>query len=275
MAENLTTLANVKTWLSDSLTPLTTTDDALLTSLINQASRAIYAYLSVNTLFLQTLVDAYDGVNNVRQVLAVWPVISVASVYINGSNILPAPALPQTGFGWRLQTFNGVPPGRPQALDVYGIKFWRGRQNIVVTYNSGYSVTEAKTIPSTPYQLTANQTYGTWGQDDGVVSTTGRVFTAVASMPATGQYSVNGTTGVYTFNSADAGTQLLISYSYVPSDIEGACIAWVGSRYRFKERIDFKSKSLGGQETASYDISAMPAYVALALQPYKRTNVDI
>ncbi len=275
MAENLTTLANVKTWLSDSTTPLTTTDDALLTSLINQASRAIYAYLSVNTLFLQTLVDTYDGVNNTRQVLAVWPVVSVASVYINGCNILPAPAVPKVGYGWRLQAYAGVPPGRPQALDVYGTRFSRGRQNIAVTYNSGYSVTESHTIPSTPYQITANQTYGSWGQDDGVVSTTGTVFMPVASSPTTGQYSVNITTGVYTFAAADAGTQLLISYSYIPADIEGACISWVGSRYRFKERIDFKSKSLGGQETASYDISAMPAYVALTLQPYKRTNIDI
>jgi hypothetical protein len=36
----------------------------------------------------------------------------------------------------------------------------------------------------------------------------------VASSPAQGQYVVNPTTGVYTFNGADAGAGILISYEY-------------------------------------------------------------
>lgn len=276
MAENLATLADVKAWLSDSTTPLSSTDDALLTRLIQQASRAIYGFLSIDTVFLQTIIETYDGVNNTRQVLATWPVLSISSVYINGQSILPAPALPQCGSGYRLKAFAGTPPGRPQPLDIYGNRFWKGKQNITITYKAGYSVIEPHSIPLTStYTITANQPYGGWGQDDGVTDVDGRVYVAVPSAPAEGQYSVDSSTGIYTFNSADAGFRLLISYSYIPSDIEQACIEWVAERYRYKERIGFKSKSLGGQETASYDLSAMPAFIMLMLQPYKRTNVDI
>lgn len=46
---------------------------------------------------------------------------------------------------------------------------------------------------------------------------TGIVFTRVASGPATGQYSVNESTGVYTFAAGDAGVAALVSYSYAPA----------------------------------------------------------
>lgn len=42
----------------------------------------------------------------------------------------------------------------------------------------------------------------------------GNPLKRVASAPATGQYSVNTTTGVYTFASADAGLSVLLSYQY-------------------------------------------------------------
>src|SRR4051812_20552278 len=125
MATALASLADVKTWLNVT----TSTDDALLTRLIAQASRAIYGYLSVNTLFLQSYTDAYDGVNNVRQYLNVWPVLSVSSVNVSGVSIIAAPAQPAIGAGYRAETYNGIPPGRPQAVDLYGYSFQKGRQN--------------------------------------------------------------------------------------------------------------------------------------------------
>ncbi len=272
MANALTSLADVKQWGE----PITTTnDDALLTRLILQASRAIYAYLSTNTLFLQSFSDAYDGVNNTRVLLTEWPVISVSSVYICGQLIQQAPAQPQQGAGWRLDAYNGVPPGKPQAIDLYGHRFYKGYQNIYITYSAGYAVTnEAHTIPaSVSYTITTTQTYGHWSQDDGVTNSTGTVFTAVTGTPSAGQYSVDIATGIYTFNAADAGTAMLISYSYTPADIEQACIEMVRERYAYKQRIGQKAKSLGGNETTSFDLSAMSEYVTMLLQPYKRTNV--
>lgn len=271
MATALTTLVNVKAWCAVS----SSGDDTLLTRLIAQASRAIYAYLTTNTLFLQTFSQAYDGVNNSRLILKEWPVISVASVYINGSNVNACPAQPQSGAGYRFESFNGVPPGQPQALDLIGGGlFYKGQQNVYVTYDSGYSVSdEAHTVPaSTAYTITVDQVYGAFGQDDGVVSVAGVVYTKVTGAPAAGQYSVS-TAGVYTFNATNASTPLLISYSYIPFDIEQACIEMVSERYFYKQRVGQKTKSLGGQETASYDLSAMSEYVKILLQPYKRTNI--
>lgn len=72
------------------------------------------------------------------------------------------------------------------------------------------------TIPGTPYQLTiAPPSSGTFVADLGVVfSATGVQLTRVASAPATGQYSVNTATGVYTFAAADTAKVVLISYEY-------------------------------------------------------------
>lgn len=71
-------------------------------------------------------------------------------------------------------------------------------------------------IPTTPFTVTPANA-ATFVDDLGVVnSATGLPFTKVASAPIAGQYSVNGTTGVYTFASADnvSGISVLISYTY-------------------------------------------------------------
>ncbi len=75
-------------------------------------------------------------------------------------------------------------------------------------------VNEAATIPSTPYQVTVANA-ATFQTDLGVLNAaTGLPLAKVASAPATGQYSVNAATGVYTFAAADTGNALLISYTY-------------------------------------------------------------
>lgn len=71
-------------------------------------------------------------------------------------------------------------------------------------------------IPATPFTITPSNA-ATFVDDLGVVnSATGVPFTKVASGPTAGQYSVNATTGVYTFASADnvSGISVLISYTY-------------------------------------------------------------
>ena len=77
---------------------------------------------------------------------------------------------------------------------------------------------EAATIPATPgpYTLTiAPPSSGTFVADLGVLNaSTGVQYTRVASAPATGQYSVNTSTGVYTFAAADQGVAIKISYEY-------------------------------------------------------------
>jgi len=77
---------------------------------------------------------------------------------------------------------------------------------------------EAGSIPATPYAITPANA-ATFVDDLGVVfQTTGLPLVKVASGPATGQYSVNSSTGVYTFAAADTLKAVLISYTYtIPS----------------------------------------------------------
>lgn len=73
---------------------------------------------------------------------------------------------------------------------------------------------EAGTIPATPFQITPANA-ATFYLDLGVYDTlTGVPLTKVASAPTTGQYSVNATTGVYTFAAADTTKAVKISYLY-------------------------------------------------------------
>lgn len=77
------------------------------------------------------------------------------------------------------------------------------------------SADKAATIPATPgpYTVTAANTTGF--ADLGVTySATGVPFTVVASSPAVGEYSVNTSTGVYTFAAADQGVAVKLNYSY-------------------------------------------------------------
>jgi len=71
-------------------------------------------------------------------------------------------------------------------------------------------------VPGTPYQITVVNA-ATYVDDAGVINAaTGLPMQLVPSGPTAGQYSVNTTTGVYTFSSADnlAGVKVLISYNY-------------------------------------------------------------
>ncbi len=74
----------------------------------------------------------------------------------------------------------------------------------------------AAAIPASPYTVTVTPpSTGTYVTDLGVIdASTGLAMKRVASAPATGQYSVNTSTGAYTFAAADTGKGVLISYEY-------------------------------------------------------------
>lgn len=269
----LTTLLNVKSNLSvDS-----NADDVLLTRTINQVSTAILNYLQRPLLARTTYTEVRSGVGNQKITLRNWPVVSIASVTINGVNI-PQGTNP-TKPGWFLQQWDGAVAGNLQQLYLIGYCFSRGLNNITVVYDAGYCVTnQAVNVPgSTPYTQTITPASGTWAQDDGVYyASTGVKLTAVAAnaTPTAGQYSViidGFGNGSYTFAAADAAASLLVNYSYVPGPLEEACVEWVGERYRYRPRIGQTSKSLGGQETAAYSLKGMPEFIATILEPYRKS----
>jgi hypothetical protein len=86
------------------------------------------------------------------------------------------------------------------------------------------SVGEAAVITAAPFAVTAANG-ATFKTDLGVYSSTQcRFLSRVASAPASGQYAVDTTTGIYTFAAADAGGAIKLYYTYA-SAATGATIA--------------------------------------------------
>lgn len=268
-SQDLTTLPALKAWLG--LPAAASPNDATLAALITAASRAIYALLNRPALLPQGYSETLDG-EGARIMLRHWPVISIGALTINGEPVPPATGAAQLGY--LLQGADAAPPGRQQYLDVFGPWPLRGRQNVVVAYSAGYGVTgEAQPAPSaSPWQIAASQPFGPWGADLGVVyAESGAPLQAVSASPSAGQYAV--AAGLYTLAAADAGAALALSYGYIPQDVAQAALELAAERFRAAERIGLRSKSVGGQETIAYDVSAISAPVLALLQPYRRVAI--
>ena len=87
-----------------------------------------------------------------------------------------------------------------------------------VTGQLTVSENEAATVPATPAYTVTVGNAANYVDDLGVFYATGASagnrFTRVTTPSAAGQYSVNLTTGIYTFAAADANAALLVSYLY-------------------------------------------------------------
>jgi hypothetical protein len=262
VAENLTSLANAKAWLG------LTTDatDPMIIRLIAGSSRAILGKINRPSVISRTYTEKYSGTGNQRFMLRNWPVTAVQSLSIDGVAAV-ACTTPPLGAGFQFDAWDGYCPGGMSMIGINSSFFTRGFQNVLVTYTAGYLIAnEAAVIPATPFQVTALAPQGIFAADVGVTKA-GAAMTAVATSPATGQYSVSAA-GVYTFAAADTGSAVLISYSFIPADLEMACFELVGEAYRYRDHIGQASKSLGGQETVSYTRAIMSDYVQGLLQPY-------
>lgn len=267
---DLAALADVKAWLSGS-SGIGTFDDALLARLITDVSGAITAYLGRPSLTPRSFSERFDGNDKARVFLRRYPVLQITSLLIDDIIIpaaVPGSCPPTTSY--LLELWDGAPPGRTQALDVFGTFFRRGRQNVTVSYNAGYAVeNESAAVPATPgpYILTTAAPFGPWAGDWGVTYNNGVPLTAVSGVPGAGQYNVMG--GVYTFAAADAAAAVLISYGFIPAAINNACIEWVAERYRYRTRIGQSAQTVQGQMTSSYSLKDMPDFVRLSLDPYR------
>lgn len=297
-ASDLAQLADVKAWLAGS-SGIGAGDDVILSRLITDVSGGIYAYLSRPWLIPRQVTERYDGGGKRRLYLRRFPVVSIASLVIDGVSIPAAPApaagqsFPQSGYP--LDPWDGTPPGAIQAIDLYGCyslgqgadAFRGGRQNVQVTYTAGYQVTgEAVTVPASPgpYTYTPAAPFGPWASDAGVTYANGTALTKVAAGPTQGQYaailSLNADAGpptwsvTYTFAAADQGQSVMVSYGFIPAVINNACIEWVSERYRYRTRIGQSAQTVQGQQTATYSLSGrraqgMPDFIALSLDPYR------
>lgn len=265
---DLTTLAAVKAWLGAT----TAVSDDLLQRTLTNCSRFMISWLS-RAILPANYIERYDGLGgpSSRLILTQWPVISVSAVSIGNAAIAAAP-IPGVGVnfgsGYLLSPGDSFPPGSQQWLDFFGYCLPRGAQNIGVAYRAGYATAETWTIPASPYQITPTQGLGRWGSDEGV--TIGGVVAApiTSGTPTAGQYLW--CDGIYTFAAADVGKVAVLSYGYIPQDVEEAALETVAYRAKGREFIGLVSKSLGGQESVTFSQKDLQDAVKTMLQNYRR-----
>ena len=235
-------------------------DDAMLGRLISAASTFVQSSIN-RTIRNLAYTDTLNGQNMSVLCFRNYPVTSVASLVIDGVTVPARPPLAPSVSNGAGYTFDAT------RLMLDGYVFTRGYQNVVVAYAAGFLVAnEAQTIPaSAPYTRT---TSAHWSAGDrGVSYAAGGALTAVSGAPAAGQYSVAGS--VYTFAAADAGKAVLISYGYVPFDLEQAVVDIIGEWFKYRDRIGYTSKSIEGQSVTFMNQAMSPRATAI-LNQYRR-----
>ncbi|HTQ33569.1 MAG TPA: phage head-tail connector protein [Stellaceae bacterium] len=126
---DLTTLADVTSWLQTGQNPFPSVDDALITRLITAASQFIQSWLQ-RQIAVSDWIETRDGDGGQRLVFANFPVSGVLSLTIDGPAIPPAPTGGGFGAGYVFS---------PTELALRGYVFTRRPQNVVITYTAGYA----------------------------------------------------------------------------------------------------------------------------------------
>lgn len=135
-AIDITTLADVKTWLSQQGNTIGTTDDALLQRLITAASRFMLKYIDYPTLITSSYSDIFDG-NGIAKSrsLRYKPVTAITSVIVGGVTIPQSPD--RIASGWYLAT---DPSGFGKVYLIgCAYEFCKGTQNCAITYQAGFA----------------------------------------------------------------------------------------------------------------------------------------
>lgn len=256
-AGDLTSLSNVKSWLQIE----STDNDALLSRLISAASQFTKQWLS-RDIIEKSYSQRFSGMDNVILMLPQYPVISVSAVSINNVAIPYTAISGNTGYTYDDMT-----------IQLYGYVFSRGRLNVSVSYTAGYRASDEEatverygTAPSYTYEVRSLANF--WISDLGVKDADGEDMLRVSSSPASGQYSVS-SDGVYSFNSAQDGDTVYISYKNVPMDVSEAVCMMIGERFRLQDRIGVVSKGLAG-ETVTFSQKDMSSTVRSSLMPYRK-----
>lgn len=304
---DLTTLLNTKLWLSTTnYSPSTPGIDTVLQQLISRWSNAILGELERPWILPRNIEnDAYDGDGGTRQFVRNWPINSVSQLAVSGRIIPASPIIPGqlTGnnFGYRLEEWDGIPPGGPQEIELVGTRYYPGHLNVQVSYNAGYLVPEEPwTVPADNYpedsptnpSLTVKQPYGIWAQDDGVNYISGGIvgaaLTAIpfnpSALPGTaGQYTVIppdyilssgpppvlAAGGQYIFAPGDVDATVVISYGFIPNALEQLAIELLIERFLYRTRVGEITRTVENQVAARYELKEWPDYALPVMQRYR------
>lgn len=274
---DLTTLANAKSWLNS---PAGATDQSIQ-RLLTAVSSDVLGWLQRPSLVSRSYTDLVNGSGTSLMMLKQWPVTGITSVQVDQLTITQAGT--STNYplrGWSCDFWDGISFPSPAVLELYGYSFCQGVNNVKVTYQAGYllsgeSLTLADPSPTVnliPYIV--SQPYGGWIADNGVTYANGTALTLVTGSPLAGQYSIDPQTqGGYLFSQLDVGQTVLISYSYTPSAVEQVVLDMMGDRMSYRGRFGIKSQSLMGQESTTYDNSGMPEYARTRLGPFQKRTL--
>lgn len=125
MTTPYTTLVDVRQWLT-GITPSQTTDDALLTSLIDRASEFIDTAVGRGILSAD-YTDILNGNGADSIFVNNYPITAVSAVQVDEYDYSPAPLSKNVGY-----IFNA------HRVYLRGGKFNLGVQNVVISYTGGY-----------------------------------------------------------------------------------------------------------------------------------------
>jgi len=126
--DDLCTVAELKAWLPNQ----GNNDDVGLQALITNASTVILnEYMNrphILSSVLGTLNETYDGNGSAKLLPHFFPIISVASVTVDGVPIPLSTSPVAAGFGWD-----------SRKIFLRGFQFTCGMQNVALAYTAGYS----------------------------------------------------------------------------------------------------------------------------------------
>ncbi len=264
-AGDLFFLQNVKDWLATDGKAYPSASDAILQRLVSAASAFAGSYLQ-RTLQPTGYSEVYNGFDTTRLMLRRTPILSVSSLVIGTSAILPRAAPGQAGFAFDANM-----------LYLEGSRsFCRGVQNIAVAYRAGLQQSDTLAVPSSPYTIGvgAGLLSKPWNSDQGVAyASTGIAFTRILGSPsAAGTYQVGADAGgvpQYVFSSSDAAASVAITYGYTPGEIVQALIELVGERYKVRSRVGQNSQNLGHGQVVSFSQKDLNATAKLMLAPWR------
>jgi hypothetical protein len=274
----LITLASVQEWLATGGTgdPYPSGDSALLGRLIGAVSSFAVTYLS-RPIVPATFSEVYNGRGTSWITLRQQPIISVASLVVGTTSIAARTTVGQFGYAF---TDSSIAIDESTSAFAYGGScqgygpgFYRGIQNVAVTYDAGYQTSDAVAVPYvSPFSIDTGDLSRPWNADRGVAYANSTALARVTGAPSLGQYQVTGdpphSASQYAFAAADMGAALTITYGFTPEDIAQALIELVGERFKARSRIGEVSRGLQ-QQPATFSQKDMNASVKALLANWK------
>ena len=301
---DLTTVAAVNAILGQT----SSVDQALIQTEVTAYSQNILTRTSRGFLSgVRSYSERYNGNGSQEQGLRNYPILAVSSLSVNGIAIPASPDFISAGYvidtegsqSFLALVSNGSGLGagwpddrwgvRPGGWGAYGnapplgsspYRFAPGIQNVAVQYTAGYTTdvpAESQTVPASPGPYTVAATNGaTFYQDNGVMLANGTpLASSGASLPGPGQYQPPQAgvlpAGVYTFNAAQQGAAVLLSYSYgaPPFDLQEAAARLVAQMYRKRQWIGQDSQVQPSVGTTSYSKLEVELGTAMMIERYK------